>query len=489
VLAVSASPADLPPLDLEDECQKLAELARIEPEFEVSFLHHASASAMREALAGGIYHVLHFMGHGDFEASTGEGALYFEQPDSSAERVSARTFAARLRDLRTVGLVTLNACNTGRASHRRDVSPFRGVATALVLGGLPAVVAMQHPISDAAAIAFSHAFYRSLGRGIAVDEALTEGRQAILSASPESCEWAIPILFLRVADGNVFVQGPAVAREETPIRIELEPARLPPPEASTHLSTRAGRFLPKLAAATGGVALLTLTVYAGIEGFDRAGSEDQAPPSQALSDLSLTTSDRQSESASPRKRAFGSNPSGNGKEGRSPHGVQASNPVRPEPPLTSESHPPRASESLEKGDRQIEAETMEGGARTPERGVSQNASALESRVVGIARRSGQGLRIRVVFQNTGDRPLALVLDRTNSMLADDLGKTHRILAASLPTSGSANRLDLPVRGVAEGYFDFPAPEIKAQEFTLVLAASGGDSLNVSHAVKSIQGPP
>ncbi len=73
------------------------------------------------------------------------------------------------------------------------------------LGGVPAVVAMQRPISDRAAIGFSTAFYRHLARGDSLDIALTEGRQAIHSVRSDTCEWATPVLFLRLPEGNVFV--------------------------------------------------------------------------------------------------------------------------------------------------------------------------------------------------------------------------------------------------------------------------------------------
>ena len=113
--------------------------------------------------------------------------------------------ATKLRDLRSLGVVVLNACNTARSQTQGGVSPFRGVATALVLGGVPAVVAMQRPISDPAAIGFSAAFYHHLARGDSLDVAITEGRQAIHSARSDTCEWATPVLFLRLPEGNVFV--------------------------------------------------------------------------------------------------------------------------------------------------------------------------------------------------------------------------------------------------------------------------------------------
>lgn len=211
ILAVGASPSELPPLDLAEEARRLEALQQSGSGVEVRFLANASAGAVREALAGDSYNVLHFMGHGTFDRASGDGMLAFEGAGGRLDLVNGRAFATKLRDLRSLGVVVLNACNTARAGGQDGSSPFRGVATALVQGGVPAVVAMQRPISDRAAIGFSSAVYRHLARGDSIDEALTEGRQAIHSAEPEGFEWATPVLFLRIPEGNVFVTRPAAA--------------------------------------------------------------------------------------------------------------------------------------------------------------------------------------------------------------------------------------------------------------------------------------
>jgi len=208
ILAVAASPSGLQPLDLGVEAQGIEDLKRSSSGVEVKFLPHASVAAVREALAGDTYHVLHFMGHCTFDRPSGEGMLVFEGSGGSPDPVSGKALATKLKGLRSLGVVVVNACNTAQASYQDGANPFRGVATALVLGGIPAVVAMQRPISDRAAVAFSTAFYRHLARSDSIDEALTEGRQAIHSVRPETFEWATPALFLRIPEGNVFVAQP-----------------------------------------------------------------------------------------------------------------------------------------------------------------------------------------------------------------------------------------------------------------------------------------
>jgi hypothetical protein len=72
------------------------------------------------------------------------------------------------------------------------------------MAGVPAVVAMQFPISDRAALAFSTSLYRALAAGDPVDAAVTEGRMAVFTQAPDSWEWATPALYLSVPDGRLF---------------------------------------------------------------------------------------------------------------------------------------------------------------------------------------------------------------------------------------------------------------------------------------------
>jgi len=76
-----------------------------------------------------------------------------------------------------VKVVVLSTCESGW----RDYEDFSwsGVAAALLRAGIPVVVGMQFTISDAAAIAFSGAFYRAIARGLSVDEAVGHGRAAM----------------------------------------------------------------------------------------------------------------------------------------------------------------------------------------------------------------------------------------------------------------------------------------------------------------------
>ena len=162
ILVVIAAPAGLPPLDIVRERREILEAWGQRPEVEVEILERPRAGALREALLKRPYNVLHFIGHGKLGARTGEGFLFLEDEQGLADPVSGETLVTHLKDLTSLRLVFLNACETARAAREDGLDPFAGVATALVMAGLPAVVAMQRPISDAASIAFSRAVHLRL---------------------------------------------------------------------------------------------------------------------------------------------------------------------------------------------------------------------------------------------------------------------------------------------------------------------------------------
>ena len=138
------------------------------------------------------------MGHAAFDEASGTGSLLFETEEGLAAPVSGPTMAELLRGAAIPPLIVLNACESARS-----FDLFTGVATALVQAGVAAVVAMQFPISDVAAVTFSEVLYERLSALDPVDAAVAEGRLAIRLAQPGSMEWGTPVLFLRSPDGHV----------------------------------------------------------------------------------------------------------------------------------------------------------------------------------------------------------------------------------------------------------------------------------------------
>lgn len=202
ILTIIANPIDFPPLDVEYEWQKVQDaLSDLQTSglIELVRLQRPTLAALQKALRQGEYHILHFIGHGLFDTRSKQGGLVLEQANRRASLVPASVISTLLRDHRSLRLVLLNACEGARAG---ESNLFAGTAQHLVLQGVPSVIAMQFPITDQAAIALTHEFYRALADGYPVDAALAEARKAIFAHG--LIEWGTPVLFMRTPDGRLF---------------------------------------------------------------------------------------------------------------------------------------------------------------------------------------------------------------------------------------------------------------------------------------------
>lgn len=240
ILVAAPGPGGQPPLHLDLELGHLEDAwaravpgsepagpGAIAPGARITHLEPPTLERLVEAVTESRVDVLHFMGHARHGGPDGEdaaGELLFEDARGDTDAVAAPHLARQLVDAAPrLRLVFLNACETARGTRSATGAETAcGLAAALVQTGVPAVVAMQLPVSDGAARAFSRSLYRSLARGWPVDAAVAEGRRAIDRDLRDSPEWATPALFLRAPDGVLF---------ETPELVEI-PAETPVPEPS-----------------------------------------------------------------------------------------------------------------------------------------------------------------------------------------------------------------------------------------------------------------
>ena len=225
ILAIIASPHDLPRLDVEREwatiCDALADKQRAHL-VSVDRLRAPTMGELQKWLRHNEVHVLHFVGHGHFDDRLQDGVLMFTGPGGRATPISSTVLGTHVRDHDPLRLVVLNACQTARVD---EADPYSGMAQGLIQQEAAAVVAMQFPISDDAAIVFTREFYGAVADGEPLDQAMASARKALLA--DHALEWATPVLFLRAIDGRVF------DRVDDP---ELHaPLRLPPlsPEPET----------------------------------------------------------------------------------------------------------------------------------------------------------------------------------------------------------------------------------------------------------------
>lgn len=217
ILVVVSAPNDLPLLDGDSEWRKLdnaleelqgRDLVRLDR------LSKADIGRLDSAVAAVQPHVVHFIGHGEIDEVDAAPCLLFEATNGDSVKVYGEDLAVVFQECASLRLVVLNSClgaaPTGNNSHASSM------ATMLIRGGLPAVVAMQEVISDPSATAFGEAFYRALSRGESVEAAATAGRREIYF-NTSKIEWFIPSVFLRArGTGLLFLTEDSESAADSP---------------------------------------------------------------------------------------------------------------------------------------------------------------------------------------------------------------------------------------------------------------------------------
>jgi hypothetical protein len=209
ILGMAASPINVQPLDIAREQELLTNAAtKVGGQIELVWTAGGSWRDLQERLQQGSWHIFHFIGHGLFDESTGEGALVLADERGQVDLRNTQEISRLLTDRPALRLVVLNACE---GAHTGTQALYTSIAEHLVRRGLPAVLAMQDAITDTAAAEFTRSFYGALGNGLPVDAACTEARKAMSLAAPASWGWATPVLFLHGPDGELWTPAAETA--------------------------------------------------------------------------------------------------------------------------------------------------------------------------------------------------------------------------------------------------------------------------------------
>ena len=203
LLVVIASPKDYEPLDATAEKERIQtslEPALTRGQVNISYIEGEDTwGRLQDKLLQEKIHMLHFIGHGNFDEDSSQ--LVMEDECGNSDLRESEDLAVLALD-RPLQLVVLNSCFGAK---RDDTQKFSSVAASMVRSGVPAVIAMRTEISDDAARAIAQTFYTALALNMPVDAALTEARRKIFRS--DSLEWATPILYMQVPDGQLFRFG------------------------------------------------------------------------------------------------------------------------------------------------------------------------------------------------------------------------------------------------------------------------------------------
>jgi len=158
VAAPDAASGGGPLLDYEQETQNVLDAVRDAQTLEnceVRILELGHPTPIADAFSRDAYHVLHLSCHG------GPGVLELEDEDGKPCPTTAQALLDPIREThKPLPLVLLSACDTGVPAEQTA-----SLAQDLLSRGVPAVVAMQAPVSATYATRLAAAFYRALATG------------------------------------------------------------------------------------------------------------------------------------------------------------------------------------------------------------------------------------------------------------------------------------------------------------------------------------
>jgi len=229
ILVVIAAPDDQKPLDTEEEIgviqAALDEAVRV-GRVRVEYLDDATLPAIGEALRRFQPHVLHYTGHGFYDAEKERSFLALEDDSGKTRNAGIKELRPHLKDARDLRLVLLSGCQTARTS---DVDAFSGVATGLLQEDIPAVLAMQYSILDQSGIQLAEAFYAALAQGETPAQAAQHARLALWQFDEgPGYDWGVPALYLR-AQGMRLIDPTQTSEVPPDFRSLLDVGGLPLP--------------------------------------------------------------------------------------------------------------------------------------------------------------------------------------------------------------------------------------------------------------------
>jgi hypothetical protein len=168
-----------------------------------------SAGLIAEQVRDG-YDVIALVAHGG--TRDGEPFLMLEGPDGRAAPTPAATLVDMLSQMaRRPTLVVLASCQSAGDESEAAIT---ALGPQLLRAGVPAVLAMQGPISMIALATMMPIFFRELLRDGQIDRALAAAR----SGAGHLSDWWRPVLYSRLRDGRLWVDT-SVA----PVKAEVSP--------------------------------------------------------------------------------------------------------------------------------------------------------------------------------------------------------------------------------------------------------------------------
>ncbi|HWS85128.1 MAG TPA: CHAT domain-containing protein [Ktedonobacteraceae bacterium] len=204
ILFVVSQPEDLGPVIGDGVIEAIQDIKQAYP-IHIEELPLPTIDAFLEKIEESKPHVLHFIGHGQIDTTSGRAEIALLADDKRhVSWVRDDEFAEYFVQMRSIPrLIFLQQCEGGFSNFSAN---YGGLTPQLIRAGVQAIVAMQYPISNSAAIIFSRNFYGELAKGEPVDNAVQSGRWRIttqISKAYNNGVFGTPVLYMRSRDGVI----------------------------------------------------------------------------------------------------------------------------------------------------------------------------------------------------------------------------------------------------------------------------------------------
>jgi hypothetical protein len=214
MLVAVCQPDGMPRIVADKVLNALGELETMEKagekaDVEITKLQQPTRTSLRNKLHEHKPHVLHFIGHGDYDENSGEGSIFLVKGEDNydPEPLNHKDLIDCFRNAEAPlpRLVFLEMCEGAETEvNSWKLSPFTGLAPNLLLQRIPAVVAMQYSITNDDAQIFASSFFREIAKGEKLDLAVQIARDELgFEKKYNNRVFGTPVLYMRSSDGII----------------------------------------------------------------------------------------------------------------------------------------------------------------------------------------------------------------------------------------------------------------------------------------------
>lgn len=221
LLFVVSRPSDAGFIDPRGEAQAVLDAVEAAGRVEAEFLRPATLANLVKRLEDKRLppvDIVHFDGHGVFDADLNAGHLLFENQDGKIDLITAETLGDML-NRQKVGLIVLSACQSAAVGGEEAMGC---VAARLTHAGIPTVLAMTYSVLVTTARQLFGKFYENLLQGTGTGEALDNARRDLyLNQKRGEKQRGEQRITLRLQDW--FLPALYQAGKDTPLLSDLTP--------------------------------------------------------------------------------------------------------------------------------------------------------------------------------------------------------------------------------------------------------------------------